>query len=113
MYGITSHKAQVLTLPAVVLHSCNEFVPGLLYLSFSRVQSAAHLQVLKFASRQVIPAVKECIDFCKGHQGEVKKDLSCCRNTRLSVEELEALENTNINEFAATDDTSNLTTTTT
>ena len=109
MYGITCHKAQGLTLPAVVLHSCNEFVPGLLYVAFSRVQSAAHLQVLNFASRQVIPAVKECIDVCKGHQGEVKKDLSCCRNTRLSVEELAVQENININEFAATDDTPHLT----
>lgn len=49
MYGITYHKAQGLTMAAVFLHSCNEFIPSLLYVAFSRVQLAAHLQVFNFA----------------------------------------------------------------
>ena len=38
MYAITCHKSQGLTLPAVVLHSSKEFVPGLMYVSLTRVK---------------------------------------------------------------------------
>ena len=47
-YAMTSHKSQALTVPAVVVHCTNEFVPGLIYVAASRVRSADHLQMLNF-----------------------------------------------------------------
>lgn len=46
MFAITCHKSQGLTLPAVVLHCRKEFVPGLTYVSLTRVKSCEHIQVL-------------------------------------------------------------------
>ena len=37
-YAVTCHKSQGLELPAVVVHSSKEFVPGLLYVAMSRVR---------------------------------------------------------------------------
>ena len=39
MWGITCHKSQGLTLPSAVIHCTKEFVPGLLYVSMTRVKS--------------------------------------------------------------------------
>lgn len=39
VYAVTCHKSQGLELPAVVLHSSMEFVPGLVYVAMSRVRS--------------------------------------------------------------------------
>lgn len=55
-YAITCHKSQGLDLPAVVVHSSKEFVPGLLYVAMSCVLSADTLQVIGFSRSQVTPA---------------------------------------------------------
>ena len=60
-YAVTCHKSQGLELPAVVVHSSKEFVPGLLYVAMSHVLSVDTLQVIRFSRSQVIPAAPEVI----------------------------------------------------
>ena len=53
-YAITCHKSQGLTLPAAVVHYAKEFVPGLIYVSVTRVRKSEHLQVLNFCPNQLL-----------------------------------------------------------
>lgn len=69
-YAVTCHKSQGLELPAVVVHCSKEFVPGLVYVSMSRVRSATTLQVIGFNRTQVIPADHEVIMQCSRVTGE-------------------------------------------
>ena len=78
-YAVTCHKSQGLELPAVVVHCSKEFVPGLVYVSMSRVRSATTLQVIGFNRTQVIPADHEVIMQCSRVTGEHSADLRCCR----------------------------------
>ena len=78
-YAITCHKSQGLELPAVVLHSSKEFVPGLVYVAMSRVRSQDTLQVTGFNSNHLLPADTEVIDRCKRDIGQCNHSLHCCR----------------------------------
>ena len=68
MWGVTCHKSQGLTLPSAVIHCTKEFVPGLLYVSMTRVKSANHLKVIDFNQRQLLPPVAECINVSENHE---------------------------------------------
>ena len=78
-YAVTCHKSQGLELPAVVLHSSKEFVPGLIYVAVSRVRSADTLQVTGFNTHQVLPADPEVIQQCGHATGVNDPSLHCCR----------------------------------
>ena len=67
-YATTCHKSKGLTLPAAVVHCTKEFVPGLIYVSVTRVQKSEHLQVLNFCSIQLLSPSQECNYVCKGHR---------------------------------------------
>jgi len=88
MYGITCHKSQGLTLPSVVLYCSKEFVPGLLYVSLTRVKSCHHLQVVDFNRNQLLPPVPECVDVCAQHTDPLEGDVTCCRKKVLDLEDL-------------------------
>ena len=78
-YAVTCHKSQGLELPAVVLHSSMEFVPGLVYVAMSRVRSPDTLQVIDFKHSQVLPAEKEVIAQCTRETGNYDPTLCCCK----------------------------------
>ena len=63
-YAINCHKSQGLELPARVLHSFKEFVPGLFYVVMSRVRSQDTLQVTGFNLNhlRLSISVKETLD---------------------------------------------------
>ena len=84
--AVTCHKSQGLELPAVVLHSSKEFVPGLVYVAMSRVRSADTLQVLAFNINQILPADPEVILQCSRDVGECDASLRCCRR-RMAADE--------------------------
>ena len=92
MYATTFHKGQGLTLKAVVLHSSKEFVPGLLYVAFTRVKSSQHLQVLNLNRRQIIPPLQECVDVSKLNKEMNEHDFSCCRHQILPAQSLDVDE---------------------
>lgn len=91
MYAITCHKSQGLTLPAVVLHSSKEFVPGLTYVACTRVESCNHLQIVGFDRSHLLKPNKESVNICDGHC-EPGTDTSCCRDHLLSEEDLSVLD---------------------
>ena len=78
-YAVTCHKSQGLELPAVVLHSSKEFVPGLIYVAMSCVKSQDTLQVLDFNQNQLQAADPEVIRQCSRDIGECDQSLNCCR----------------------------------
>ncbi len=78
-YAVTCHKSQGLELPAVVLHSSKEFVPGLIYVAMSRVRTQETLQVLGFKRSQVVPADPDVIAQCNKSTGNCDPNLHCCR----------------------------------
>ena len=79
-YAITCHKSQGLTLDSVVVHCSTEFVPGLIYVSSSRVRSASHVQMVNFKPSQLLKQPHHRHMFnCTGK--------SCCRSLMLSFYE--------------------------
>ena len=92
MYAITCHKSQGLTLPAAVVHCSREFVPGLTYVSFARVESSENLQVVGFSSQQLLTPGEEFQKVCEGHCKPVDAEYSCCRNNLLTEEEMTVTE---------------------
>ena len=92
-YAITCHKLQGLTLPTVVVHCSREFVPGLIYVSFSRVAFSENLQVVGFLREQLIVPGEEFLKVCEGHCDPISGDgFGCCRNRLLSEEEMVVVE---------------------
>jgi hypothetical protein len=91
MYAITCHKSQGQTLPAAVVHCTKEFVPGLIYVSFTRVTKSTHLQVLNFNPKQLVPPVKESLHVCDNHS-EIEENFNCCRSKYFPKEEWSVLE---------------------
>lgn len=85
-YSVTCHKSQGLELPAVVLHSSKEFVPGLIYVAMSRVRTQETLQVLGFKTSHVIPADPEVIAQCSKSTGKCDPNLHCCRRKAVDDE---------------------------
>ena len=78
-YATTCHKSQGLELPAVVLHSSKEFVPGLEHVAVSRVKSADILQVINLNARQILPADPKIVPQCGHATGVNDPSLRCCR----------------------------------
>ena len=87
MYAITCHKSQGLTLPAVVLHSSKEFVPGLMYVSLTRVKSCNNLQIISFNPNQLLQPKPECVNVCAAHSEPLDGEIECCRNKVLDDED--------------------------
>ena len=85
-YAVTCHKSQGLELPAVVLHSSKEFVPGLIYVAMSRVKHHDTMQVLDFNPNQLLPADPEVILQCSRDVGVCDHNLNCCRRRETSEE---------------------------
>ena len=75
-YAITCHKSQGLTLDSVVVHCSTEFVPGLIYVSSSRVRSASHIQMVNFKPSQLLKQPQELIHICSTALGNPVADLS-------------------------------------
>ncbi|KAL9979615.1 hypothetical protein ACROYT_G017298 [Oculina patagonica] len=93
MYAITCHKSQGLTLQAAVVHCSREFVPGLTYVSFSRVETCENLQVIGFSKEQLLKPGEAFLRVCEGHRDPVNgHEFSCCRNQLLSEEEMIVVE---------------------
>ena len=86
MYAITCHKSQGPTLPAVVLHSSKEFVPGLMYVSLTRVKSCSNLQIIGFNPNQLLQPIPECVNVCAAHSDPLDGEIGCCRNKVLDDE---------------------------
>ena len=91
MYAITCHKSQGLTLPSVIVHCSKEFVPGLTYVAFSRVERAAHLQVIGFSPDQLLPQREECLHVCDSHS-DPGDNLECCRDNMLTEQDLKVAD---------------------
>ena len=87
-YGITCHKSQALTLPAVVVHCSREFVPGLTYVAMSRVRSADHLQLLWFNRNWLLQPLERTISECSTNFGCPVKELTCCRKKEVADSKL-------------------------
>ena len=84
-YAVTCHKSQGLTLPAVVVHCSQEYVPGLIYVAVSRVRSPDKIQVLDFDANQLVKPSADVIKQSKTHNtGNLAEDLTCCRKQLLS-----------------------------
>ena len=81
--AITCHKSQGLTLDSVVVHCSTEFVPGLIYVSSSRVRSASHIQMVNFKPSQLLKQPQEVIDICSTALGNPVADISCCRSMNM------------------------------
>lgn len=60
-YFVTTHKSQGLTMPDVIIHSKNKFMPDLIYVAASRVTSAGHLQLLNFKTKQLLKLTAEVV----------------------------------------------------
>ena len=78
-YAITLHKSQGLTLDSVVVHCSTQFVPGLIYVSSSRVRSASHIHMVNFKPSQLLKQPQEVIGICSTALGNPVADLSCYR----------------------------------
>ena len=102
MYATTCHKGQGVALKSVVVHSCKEFTPGLLYVLFTHVKSSQHVQVLNFHRHQIIPPVLECVNISDPNQEEMSVT-SAVADTILPAQSLEVNEDTNDDSQAARD----------
>ena len=87
-YAITCHKSQGLTLPAVVLHCSHEYVPGLIYVSISRVKSPDHIQVINFNANQLLKPGSDVIAHSSSYNTcDTMEDQSCCCHRVLNSEQ--------------------------
>ena len=87
-YDITCHKSQGLTLPAVVLHCSREYVPGLIYVSISRVTSPDHIQVINFNANQQLKPGSDVIAHSSSYNTrDTMEDQSCCCHRVLNSEQ--------------------------
>ena len=67
----------------MVVHCSTEFVPGLIYVSSSRVRSASHIQMVNFKHSQLLKQPQEVIDVSSTALGNPVADLSCCRSVNM------------------------------
>ena len=79
-YAITVHKAQGLTLPNVVIHCSQEFVPGQTYVALSRVTQESSLQVIGFQRRFLLPPPSELKYLVTEENVVPHSDHTCCKN---------------------------------
>ena len=81
-YASTCHKAQGLTLPAVVVHCSQEFVSGLTYVAASRVEEDGHLQLVQFRKERLLSPPPEALSVCDVNKPQLPNN-ECCRNQHL------------------------------
>ena len=81
-YASSCHKAQGLTLPAVIVHCSKEFVSGLTYVAVSRVKEDRHLQLIGFKEGRLLRPPPEALSLCDGNKPEDPSH-ECCRNQDL------------------------------
>ena len=82
-YAITVHKAQGLTLPNVVIHCSQEFVPGQTYVALSRVKRESSLQIIGFHRRFLLPPPSELNSLITQENVVSHSDHTCCKNVVL------------------------------
>lgn len=83
-YASTCHKVQGLTLDGAVVHSCKEFVPGLIYVAASRVKHEDQLQLVNFNRKQLIPPSTEVLAVSTNNdEGAVERNRGCCNQRDL------------------------------
>ena len=58
-------------------------MPGLIYVSSSRVRSASHIQMVNFKHSQLLKQPQEVIDVSSTALGNPVADLSCCRSVNM------------------------------
>ena len=92
MSGVTCHKSQGLTLPSAVIHCTKESVPGLIFVSMTRVKSANHLKIIDFNQRQELLPVTECINVSEYHEGISECGPEFYRKKVLSEENLRIVD---------------------
>ena len=107
-YATTCHKAQGLTLKGAVVHCTKEFVPGLIYVAFTRVRCAEHLQVVNFRKQQLLPPDAQCINVCD-NSTPCRDELGCCKNSTLELNEKDVCEKEDDNVPEDTDEHPRLT----
>ena len=86
-WGTTSHKSQGQSLKAAVIIGGNEFAPGQLYVTCSRIFTKSGLCLKGFDSHNLIKLPKVVIEFydkIRGEPSELKADFSCCRDKSLT-----------------------------
>ena len=71
-----------------------EFVPGLTYIAFSRVNRAAHLQVIGFSPDQLLPQREDCLHVCHSHCDPGNK-FDCCKDNMLTKQDLSVTDSCN------------------
>ena len=91
-YAITCHKSQGLTLPAAVVHCSTEFVPGLTYVAISRVRDPDHLKLINFHAKHLLSPDPRVLRECATDLGDLREDMSCCRNGNLSLDNFSVKE---------------------
>ena len=79
-YAITVHKAQGLTLPNVVIHCSQEFVPGQTYVALSRATQESFLQIIGFQRRFLLPPPSELNYLVTEECIVPHSDHTCCKN---------------------------------
>ena len=79
-YAITVHKAQGLTLSNVVIHCSQEFVPGQMYVAWSRATQESSLQVIGFQRRFLLPPPSELKYLVTEENVVPHSDHTCCKN---------------------------------
>ena len=78
-YVTTVHKAQSLTMDAIVVHCSQEFVSAQTYVALSRVREEGALQVIGFKRKFLLPLPTELLSLAND-QCNPNPTLHCCRN---------------------------------
>ena len=81
-YATTIHKAQSLTMDAIVVHCSQEFVSRQRYVALSRVREDCALQVIGFKRKFLLPVPTELLSLAND-QCNPNPTLHCCRNIHL------------------------------
>ncbi len=81
-YATTVHKAQSLTMNAIIVHCSWEFMSGQTYVALSSVREESALQVIGFQRRSLLPVPTELLSLADD-QCNPDPTLLCCRNIHL------------------------------
>ena len=81
-YATTVHKAHRLTMDAIVVHCCQEFVSGQTYVAISRAREEGALHEIGFKWKFLLLVPTELLSLANV-QRNPNPTLHCCRNTRL------------------------------